>query len=298
MSRFHGILVIDKPAGWTSHDVVGWTRRWLGQKRVGHAGTLDPAATGVLPIVVGDATRFVEYLADTTKSYLAEITFGIETDSADVDGVVTEDRRPVHVSLTALEAVLPAFRGEIEQRPPMHSAIKIGGKRLYELARRGETIDVPTRSVNVLQLDVVDVVDDVATLVVSCSKGTYIRSLGRDIGAALGVGAYLSNLVRRRTGPFSLCDAWSVQELAEHPAELVWPLVAERSDAALGAMRALVLRVDQTDDWHAGRLVAVDGIDAPGPVRVYGPDGGFAGIGEATDDLHAYHPAKVLHEAA
>ena len=298
MSRFHGILVIDKPAGWTSHDVVGWTRRWLGQKKVGHAGTLDPAATGVLPIVVGDATRFVEYLAEATKSYLAEITFGIETDSADADGVVIEDRRPVDVDLAALEAVLPTFRGEIEQRPPMHSAIKVGGKRLYELARRGESIDVPTRVVVVDRLDLVDLTEDVATVAVGCSKGTYIRSLAKDIGAALGTGAYLSNLVRKRTGPFSLCDAWSVHELAEHPAELVWPLIAERADAAVGHMRALVLRDDQTDDWHAGRLVAVEGIDAHGPVRVYGPGGGFAGVGQATDDLRAYHPAKVLHQAA
>jgi len=215
-----------------------------------------------------------------------------------VDGVVTEDRRPVDVGLTALEAVLPAFRGEIAQRPPMHSAIKIGGKRLYELARRGEIIDVPSRAVNVMRLDVVDLVDDVATMAVSCSKGTYIRALAKDIGAALGTGAYLSNLVRQRTGPFSLCEAWSVHELAEHSAELVWPLVAERSDAALVGMRALVLRDDQTDDWDAGRLVVVDGIGDAGPVRVYGPDGAFTGIGVATDDLRAYHPAKVLHEAA
>ena len=131
MTRFHGILVIDKPAGWTSHDVVGWTRRWLGQKKVGHAGTLDPAATGVLPVVVGDATRFVEYLAESTKSYLAEVTLGIETDSADVDGVVVAVRRPVDVSRDTVEAALKRFRGTIEQRPPMHSAIKIGGKRLY-----------------------------------------------------------------------------------------------------------------------------------------------------------------------
>lgn len=298
MSRFHGILVIDKPAGWTSHDVVGWTRRWLGEKKVGHAGTLDPAATGVLPVVVGDATRFVEYLADASKSYLAEVTLGIATESADVDGVVIEDHRPIDVSLEALEAVLPSFRGEIEQRPPMHSAIKVDGKRLYELARRGKSIDVPIRIVSIHRLDLVDLTGDVATLAVTCSKGTYIRSLARDLGTALGVGAYLSNLVRLRTGPFTLCDAWSTRELGEHPAEQVWPLIAERSDAALGAMHALVLRGDQMDDWHAGRIVAVGQPTIAEIVRVYSPAGDFVGIGRANGTSDGYHPAKVLHEAA
>ena len=298
MSRFHGILVIDKPAGWTSHDVVGWTRCWLGQKKVGHAGTLDPAATGVLPIVAGDATRFVEFLADASKSYLAEVTFGIETDSADVDGVVIHDRRPVRVTPEALEAILPEFRGDIEQRPPMHSAIKVGGTRLYELARRGETIEIPARTVTIQRLELVGLDDGVATLAVKCSKGTYIRALARDLGAALQVGGYLSNLVRQRTGPFALCDAWSVTELAEHSAEVVWPLVAERSDAALGGMQALVLRDDQTDDWHAGRLVTI--VDAPvyEVVRVYRQNGDFVGIGRATEAGDAYQPAKVLNEAA
>ena len=298
MSRFHGILVIDKPAGWTSHDVVGWTRRWLGQKKVGHAGTLDPAATGVLPIVAGDATRFVEYLAEASKSYLAEVTFGIETDSADIDGVVTADRRPVDLSRSDVEAILPSFLGQNEQQPPMHSAIKVGGKRLYELARRGETIAVPTRIVTIERLDLLGWSDGVATLAVTCSKGTYIRSLARDLGSALGVGAYLSNLVRQRTGPFLLCEAWNVTELGEHAAEQVWPLVAERADAALGGLDALVLRDDQTDDWQAGRLVGVDRAEPAPVVRVYGPGGDFVGIGKATETGDAYHPEKVLHEAA
>ena len=298
MTRFHGILVIDKPAGWTSHDVVGWTRRWLGQKKVGHAGTLDPAATGVLPVVVGDATRFVEYLADASKSYLAEVTFGIETDSADIDGALIADRRPVDVSPDGLEAALVAFRGAIEQRPPMHSAIKVGGKRLYELARRGETIDVPSRKVNIERLELVSLSGDVATLSVTCSKGTYVRALARDVGALLGTGGFLSNLVRQRTGPFAICDAWSVNELAEHPAGDVWQLVSERSDAALGDMDALVLHEGQTDDWHSGRLVAVETTAGAATVRVYGPGGDFVGIGRATADGCAYHPAKVLHAAA
>ena len=298
MTRFHGILVIDKPAGWTSHDVVGWTRRWLGQKKVGHAGTLDPAATGVLPVVVGDATRFVEFLAEASKSYLAEVTFGIETDSADIDGVVTANRGPVDVSRDALESALAQFRGPIEQQPPMHSAIKVGGKRLYELARRGESIDVPSRRVTIQRLEVVDLSGDVATLSVTCSKGTYVRALARDVGTALGTGGFLSNLVRQRTGPFAICDAWSVKELAEHAAEEIWELVAERSDAALCDMDALVLQDGQTDDWHSGRLVAIETTGKAATVRVYGPTGDFVGIGRAVADGRAYHPAKVAHAAA
>ena len=157
---------------------------------------------------------------------------------------------------------------------------------------------MPVRVVTIERLELAALSGGIATLSATCSKGTYIRSLARDIGEALGTGAYLSNLVRQRTGPFAICDAWSVRELEEHAAADVWSLVAERSDAALGDMDALVLRDDQTDDWHSGRLVAVDAPAASTTVRVYRPSGDFVGIGRATADGRAYQPAKVLHAAA
>src|SRR5215218_10057452 len=147
--RYHGILVIDKPAGWTSHDVVARARRLLGERHIGHAGTLDPAATGVLPLAVGDATKVVEYLSDASKTYLAEITLGVETDSYDGDGRVLRVTTIDGVTPDDLERGLSTLRGEIDQVPPMHSALKVGGKRLYELARRGEEIERKPRRITI-----------------------------------------------------------------------------------------------------------------------------------------------------
>ena len=151
----HGILVVDKPAGWTSHDVVARARRLLGERRIGHAGTLDPAATGVLPLAVGAATRVLEYLAVASKTYLAEITFGVETDSHDADGRLVAHTDPAPLTREAVAAALPGFRGEIDQIPPMHAAIKVGGRRLYELAHRGEEIERGPRRVTITALELV-----------------------------------------------------------------------------------------------------------------------------------------------
>jgi len=162
-----GYLIVDKPAGWTSFDVVARARRLLGERKVGHAGTLDPAATGVLPLAVGSATKTLEYLAGSSKSYLAEVTFGVETDSQDIDGVVTAVRDASGLPAERVEAALAGFRGDLAQIPPMHSAIKIGGQRLYDLARRGEEIDRPPRPVTIHRLELVGWAPPVATLSVA-----------------------------------------------------------------------------------------------------------------------------------
>ncbi|HEU5432398.1 MAG TPA: tRNA pseudouridine(55) synthase TruB, partial [Thermomicrobiales bacterium] len=199
----HGFLVIDKPAGWTSFDVVARARRLLGEKRIGHAGTLDPAATGVLPLAVGAARKTLEFLAEASKTYDAEITFGVETDTWDRDGAVVAMADAGELTRDQIAGALEPFRGSFAQTPPMHSAIKIGGRKLYQLARKGEEIERPARSVTIHALDLLGWESPVARLRVDCSKGTYIRSLAHDLGAALGMGAHLSALRRTRTGPFT-----------------------------------------------------------------------------------------------
>jgi len=288
---FHGFLVVDKPAGWTSHDVVARARRLLDERRIGHAGTLDPAATGVLPLAVGSATKVVEYLAEASKTYLAEITFGVRTDSHDGDGLVVSVADASNLCQADVESALASLRGAIEQVPPMHAAIKIGGRRLYELARRGEEVERPSRSVTLFQLELVDWRPATVTLWVDCSKGTYVRALARDIGEALDVGAYLSNLVRVRTGPFSLCQAVTLEELERASVWWEWPELAVHPDAVLADWPAVVLDEPATIDWRHGNSL-VGGTPDAGPFRAYGPDGTWLGLGRA--DAAVWRPTKVV----
>jgi tRNA pseudouridine55 synthase len=292
-----GYLVIDKPAGWTSFDVVARARRILGEKKVGHAGTLDPAATGVLPLAVGNATKTLEYLANAGKSYLAEVTFGVETDSHDIDGVVTSCRDASHLTREGVEQALAGFRGEISQIPPMHSAIKIGGQKLYELARRGEEIERAPRPVVMHRLDLVDWTPPVATVWVDCSKGTYIRSLARDLGETAGTGAFMSNLVRYRTGPFHLCEAVTMQDLAERDLPWEWPELSAHPDAVVLDLPALLLGELETLHWRQGKpILAVD--PAAGDCRAYSRAGEWLGIGRADETGRAWRPAKVIGSAS
>lgn len=300
----HGFLIIDKPAGWTSHDVVARLRRLLGERRIGHAGTLDPAATGVLPVAVGRATKFLEYLDDASKTYVAEVTFGIETDSLDGDGIVTARREADGLDQATVEEVLASFRGPRQQVPPMHSAVKVGGRRLYEAARRGEVVDRPARNVVFHAVELLEWRWPEATILVDCSKGAYVRSLAAEVGAALGVGGYLSNLVRVRSGPFTLCQAWTLIELTALIDDTgdylpsVWPEVAVHPDAALLAAPALII------DEQAGRLLATgrrwqpDGEGTDGVVdgtraRTYDVSGSFLGVVGSTAESAGWRPVKM-----
>ena len=272
---------MDKPAGWTSHDVVGRLRRLTGEKRVGHAGTLDPAATGVLPVLVGDATRVVEFLSDAPKAYRAEITLGVETDSYDGDGVVTAVSACSMPDRAVVETALDGFRGPITQIPPMHSAIQVNGQRLYELARRGETIEREPRDVTIYSLDLVSWDPPLLTVDVTCSKGTYIRSIAHDLGQQLGCGAHLSDLVRTRTGPFTLDDCWTIEGLGQvfddGPADR-WVDVAVHPDEIVRDWPALVIRGDSVTDWTHGRSIGISAGDDV-RMRVYDPEGNWLGIG-------------------
>src|SRR5215207_3710637 len=191
-----GFLNIDKPLRMTSHDVVAQVRRKFKLKRVGHAGTLDPLATGVLVVCLGAATRLSEYVMDSTKQYRARVTLGVTTTTYDAEGDVVQQREAGHITRKMVEAALPQFTGEIDQLPPMYSAIKKGGRKLYEIARAGETIELTPRRITIYGLEIVEWSPPECVLDVTCSAGTYIRSLAFDLGKALGVGAYLSGLVR------------------------------------------------------------------------------------------------------
>ncbi len=303
-SGLHGYIVIDKPAGWTSHDVVAKMRRILGERKIGHAGTLDPAATGVLPLAVGDATRTLEYLADESKTYLADITFGVETDSYDADGAVTAVCDTRDVDRARIDRALGAMLGPREQVPPMHSAIKIDGKRLYDAARRGETVERPPRPVTFFALELIDWRAPVAQICVDCSKGTYVRSLAFDLGRMLGSGAHLSGLVRLRTGPFALAEAWTIAEmqlLADEGRDVLrswWGQIAHHPDASILHLPTLILDDGDARRWHQGGTVLRDansGIEPEsGPVRAYDASGNWIGIGVPAKSGSAWAPAKVV----
>ena len=212
----NGVLIIDKSAGPTSHDVVASVRRVLRMKKVGHTGTLDPAATGVLPIVLGKATKLSRYLVGCDKSYRGVVTLGVTTDTLDAVGEVLEEK-PVDVTEEQIEAVLEQFRGDIKQVPPMYSAKKIDGKKLYELARQGVEVEREAKDVRIDELKLVSFDGTDIVVDVTCTSGAYIRVLALDIGEALGCGAHLSALRRTRVGSFDLSSAITIDDLADEP---------------------------------------------------------------------------------
>jgi tRNA pseudouridine55 synthase len=272
-----GVLVVDKPQGITSFDVVARVRRAYSERRVGHAGTLDPMATGVLPVCLGEATKLVPFLQDGDKEYAAELRLGVTTDTQDADGAVTATR-DVAVSRAQLDALLPSFTGRILQLPPMHSALRVGGKRLYELARQGVEVERQPRPVDVHELRVVDFAPPHLALHVRCGKGTYIRALAADLGQALGCGAHLTSLRRTRVGAFDVSGAVSVEALP-------LPLVT-LADALAGLPS---LRIEEADirDIRDGKIKTIERLEAPpgsvGWVRLLRPDGSLLAVAEAED---------------
>ncbi len=271
----NGILIIDKPQDWTSHDVVAKCRRVLHERRVGHAGTLDPMATGVLPVFVGRATRAVEFAAGSDKEYLAGLRLGVRTDTQDTTGTVLEER-PVTADRAALEAVLEGFRGEILQVPPMYSALKVKGQKLYELARKGVEVERAPRPVTIHALEVVEQVSEREfRLRVACSKGTYVRTLCHDIGAKLGCGGAMYALRRVRACGFGEADALPLETVLTHPdpASLLRPV-----DAYFSAYPAVT--VDQRRANAARNGAPFPQRGAEGTYRVYGPDGQFLLLGD------------------
>ena len=294
-AEIFGFLNIDKPLGLTSHDVVGRVRRIFGLRRVGHAGTLDPLATGVLVVCVGTATRLSEYAMSSSKSYRATVQLGAVTTTYDAEGEVTETYDTSTITQEAIEAVLPRFTGAIQQLPPMYSAVKQGGKKLYELAREGKSVERKPRNVQIDALVATEFDPETArfTLDVTCGSGTYIRSLAYDIGDALGVGAHLAGLVRTRSGNFHVDDALDLEALAaaENPLESLIP-----TRDALTDYPTLMLTASQLEDIQHGRRI--DGADDTQDESVafaFSEDGEFIAVVQAVNGR--WKPRKVFSTA-
>ena len=286
-----GFINVLKPTGLSSHDVVDIVRRIFKQKRVGHAGTLDPAAAGILPVALGRAARLVEYMEGADKSYRAEIAFGYATDTGDVYGEVVERvENPVLPSEEELRSVLGRFVGVITQTPPAYSAIKVGGQRAYDLARQGTAVEIPTRTVRIDQLELVhaDAAHARILVDVDCAKGTYIRSLCTDIGTALGLPATMRFLLRTRVGGFVLADSYTLEELAE-----------VRETALCAPETALDLPVyelapQRVKAFYSGLSTSERRMElAEGCYRVYA-EGVFLGIGRYDAASREMYPAKAF----
>lgn len=290
-----GVLLLDKPAGLSSNQALQQARRLYQAAKAGHTGSLDPFATGLLPLCFGEATKFSHYLLDADKAYRATLRLGAVSTTGDTEGEIIQ-RGPVEVDRTKMEAVLRSFLGEISQVPPMYSALKHQGKALYEYARDGVEIERQPRQVTIHQIALIELSGNVAIIEVSCSKGTYIRTLAEDIGEALGCGAYLTGLRRLRSGGFELAQALTFEQLeglsaGSRDAALLPPdaLLAELPQVTLDEDSAYYLCQGQPV-WKAGQYQA-------GQVRLYAPGPRFLGLGEVTQE-GTIAPRRLLSGAS
>lgn len=291
-----GILIIHKATGMTSHDVVARIRKMLKQRRVGHAGTLDPAASGVLPICIGQGTRVAEYLSESGKAYQAEITFGVVTDTYDAEGEVLQTTDISKLTRDAIMAALPHFLGAQMQIPPRYSAIKIQGQPAYKRMRAGEEIALEARPIHIYQLELLSWQPPILTVAIECSKGTYIRSLAYDLGAYLGCGAYLSALIRTRSGPFTLAESLTLEQLAALQAQGQIERALISADRALTHYPALTL-----DAASAERVLHGNAFQYPAPAaelaRVYDDKGQFIAIAGWNTAHAVWQPQKVFNSS-
>ena len=277
MAEFQGIIVIHKEKGFTSHDVVAKLRGILHMKKIGHTGTLDPDATGVLPVALGKGTKLVDLLTDKEKTYEAVLHLGITTDTQDMSGAVLKERE-VSVTEEEVKEVLRSFVGEQMQVPPMYSALKVDGKKLYELAREGKTVERKARPVCFYEIEPLEIHLPLVKIRVTCSKGTYIRTLCHDVGEKLGCGGCMSSLRRTRAGSFTLAQAVTMQQVldfaaGQDPQQLLMPV-----DAVFSAHPPLIVTMGQAAKLKNGAQVK-DWQFQPGTYRVYAEDGEFLLLG-------------------
>ena len=293
-----GILILDKPRGISSMEAVRKIKRASGVKKVGHGGTLDPMATGVIPICLGRATRLMEYMLDGSKEYVGEVCLGISTDSYDADGQVTSCSDPSGISRAMVEEVLQRFSGRIEQVPPMFSALKKDGRRLYELARQGIEVKREPRPMTVHSIRLADWRPPIATIHIECSRGFYMRSLAHDIGERLGCGAHLQSLTRLRTGRFRISDAISLDAAQKSFEEDAWRESLISPDVVIGNMRALIVGESEQGRIQNGRAILprtpLNSLRPDERFRAYTQDGQFLAIMrfDATETL--WRPDKVF----
>ncbi|MBW4083292.1 tRNA pseudouridine(55) synthase TruB [Paenibacillus sp. S150] len=304
MSELTGVLAVYKPAGFTSHDVVAKARRILGMKRIGHTGTLDPQVTGVLPLCLGRATRVVEYIQELPKEYAATLRLGLSSDTEDLTGTITESVDEVHVTEDEVLAVLHSFKGVISQIPPMYSAVKVAGKRLYELAREGKTVERKSREVEIYEIEMTGMVwngkhPDI-TFRVLCSKGTYIRTLCVDIGRALGLPGVMVKLERTMSAGISASRCLTLEQIAEYKeaGTLDDHLIA--ADEAISHLPRHTVMDEKKKAALQGQRLSLRHV-APevkqvGHFRLYDIQGGFLGIYEL-EETGAIAPVKVFAQA-
>ncbi|WP_248926326.1 tRNA pseudouridine(55) synthase TruB [Paenibacillus hamazuiensis] len=299
-TALEGILPILKPAGWTSHDVVAKVRRITREKRIGHTGTLDPQVTGVLPLCIGRATRLVEYIQELPKEYEAALTIGFATDTEDASGTVTSRADSVSLTRQQVEQVLQTFVGEIEQVPPMFSAVKVDGKRLYELAREGKEIERKSRKVTIYEIEMLSAEMDrpypEIRFRVRCSKGTYIRTLCVDIGKDLGYPAVMSHLVRTSTGNIGIGQCVTLEQVEEHQKEGTLHTLLLAADRAIAFLPKLELNETQTKQALQGQKIRLPVFEAEAntTVRAYSPQNEFIGIFEWEAADRKLKPVKVF----
>jgi len=307
-----GILNINKPQGKTSFSIVARVRQLSGERRVGHAGTLDPAATGVLPVCLGQGTRIIEFLMEATKTYRAQIELGVATDTYDATGKITQQGDPSRISQKQLESALASFCGLIPQIPPMYSAVKYHGQPLYKLARAGINVERKSRLAKIYHLELIDWQLPIATVEVECGKGTYIRSLAHDLGQSLGCGANLKSLIRLRHGFFDIKDAVSVPQLEDAFRYQYWQHFVYPIDIVLLHWAAVVVDDDTSQAIRNGRPLTLknhNGSEKTGYLkqppsigssycRVYTPDGGFLGVLHFNPERGEWQPEKIFPKLA
>jgi len=293
-----GVLVIDKPVGMTSHDVVQAVRNGTGIRRAGHTGTLDPRASGVLVVLVGPSVRLSEYISASDKRYQAIIRLGSSTDTYDAEGEFTKTDQPVDVSIEEFEKVLKTFEGEVEQTPPQYSAVKVGGRKAYEMARKGEEVELEPRIIQVHHLEVLEWALPEVVVDVHCSSGTYVRSLANDLGEILGCGAYLVGLRRTKSGRFSLRDSVPLRRLQEAFHDGSWYQFLIPAAEALGDWPAIELDPDEVQQVrHGHRAKAEEGTEPGKMVRGVSTQGELVALMECIegeDGSPEWQPKKVF----
>lgn len=295
-----GVLVVDKPIGLTSHDVVQIVRRGTGIRRAGHTGTLDPRASGVLVILIGPAVRLSEYVSASDKRYQATIRLGTSTDTYDSEGSVTSTASMdsiENVSEEQFNDILQTFVGEIEQVPPPYSAVKVKGRKAYDLAREGEEVDLSPRKINVYSLDVLEWAPPEAVIDVYCSSGTYVRSLANDLGKSLGTGAYLVGLRRTKSGRFTLRDAVPLRRLQEAFDAGNWYRHLIPAAEALADWPMVELDADQVELIRHGHRVPA-GIGKTGWARGVSTQGDLVALLEVDEETSEWQPRKVFFQSS
>ena len=290
-----GILNINKPWGETSFSIVAMVRQLTGERRVGHAGTLDPVASGVLPVCLGQGTRVIEFLVDASKVYKAQIELGLATDTYDASGKTIQQGDPSWISRGQLESALASFCGLISQVPPMYSALKYRGQRLYRLARAGITVDRESRPAKIYRLELIGFKSPLVTVEVECGKGTYIRSLAHDLGQLLGCGAHLKSLVRTSYGPFNIRDAVSLSQLGNAFGGSSWQHLVYPIDIVLLTLEAVVVNDDQERAIrNGGPVVLGNSYDFEGRCCAYSQDGCFLAVLRFSPESGQWQPEKVF----